>query len=260
MIEDKANDVNWIINYIKVNWNIMMQIPEIIIGLPILSWLAAKYYYKGNLAKKDDLIRTGEKKQKLLEEENATLKAKLKSENKLSTNLLSENLNLINSDRNYGNFDAFGILDDKQKSQESPLRIEFKEIFFRKNPNNIESYQTYWCEIYNSSDESVKNVSVSLIHNEEHPLKYQRYGNKPNIILPSGQKERVDLISCGKINTGSKHQIIIEGDREKIWIDADLNYSFKVKVTAKGCPELIKEFGFSIKGGKQPPEFKVYLK
>lgn len=60
-MKEEADSIQWLIDYIISKWDVMKEIPLIIIGLPIATWFLTKLYYKGNLAKKDDLINTLEK-------------------------------------------------------------------------------------------------------------------------------------------------------------------------------------------------------
>jgi len=66
-MKEEADSIQWTINYLVSKWGIMKEIPEIIIGLPLLSWFVTKLYYKSRIESKAGLLEDREKDVESLE-------------------------------------------------------------------------------------------------------------------------------------------------------------------------------------------------
>lgn len=180
MIEDKAKDVHWTINYIKTNWIIMMQIPEILIGLPVLSWLAARYYYKGLIDSKAHLLEDREKEVKLLEKKKTDLETNLESGNgkikKLESQLKRK------EEASSGNQESTLVVE--KEPLPITIKIEHKLISISLPEKQTEQWDVFSIVLCNISTKPINNVTVEFVDFYHEVTKSIPRGFSKNIPFP----------------------------------------------------------------------------
>lgn len=142
--------------------------------------------------------------------------------------------------------ESLGRETSPQPISDSPLKIEFERDSFQHEKNHIDvdngiqDYENvFWCDIYNSGGDDIKNVSVTLIHLDqynkrtEYDLEFGRFKGKPNIEIASGKKEKVYLVSYKSTLNEKKLYIKRTGKHIDIY-DFDFDNTFIIQVTTKG--------------------------